>query len=340
MTDRRPIEIVGGGLAGLALGLALRRSEVPVTVLEAGKYPRHRVCGEFISGLSEETIDRLGLGGILDGALSHSRVAWFIRERLARTQTLPSPALGLSRYALDARLAQAFAAAGGALQTGVRVAEPTSAAGRVVATGRRRSRSPWIGLKVHARGLALASDLELHLGEDAYVGLSGVENGRVNICGFFRRRAMDARGWAVLPAYLRSSGLTALAARIEQAAIDTESFCAVAALAVDRAVGRRRFACLGDACAMTPPFTGNGMAMAFQSAETALGPLTAYSRGDATWADTTARIHSRLRDRFRLRLASASVLHPYLLRPPRQRWLAALNRARVLPIRTFFALLH
>jgi menaquinone-9 beta-reductase len=45
MTLSRPIEIIGGGLAGLSLGRALARAGVPVTVYEAGNYPRHRVCG-------------------------------------------------------------------------------------------------------------------------------------------------------------------------------------------------------------------------------------------------------------------------------------------------------
>ena len=51
MKSLQPIEIVGGGLAGLSLGLALRQQDIPVTLFEAGSYPRHRVCGEFITGL-------------------------------------------------------------------------------------------------------------------------------------------------------------------------------------------------------------------------------------------------------------------------------------------------
>src|SRR5580693_8216081 len=50
MSPRKPITIVGGGLAGLALGIGLRQRDVPATIWEAGHYPRHRVCGEFISG--------------------------------------------------------------------------------------------------------------------------------------------------------------------------------------------------------------------------------------------------------------------------------------------------
>ena len=45
----QPVTIIGGGLAGLTLGIGLRQRNVPVTIREAGQYPRHRVCGEFIS---------------------------------------------------------------------------------------------------------------------------------------------------------------------------------------------------------------------------------------------------------------------------------------------------
>ena len=57
----KPIIIVGGGLAGLTLGVGLRQQGVPVTVWESGRYPRHRVCGEFISGRGQAALDRLGL---------------------------------------------------------------------------------------------------------------------------------------------------------------------------------------------------------------------------------------------------------------------------------------
>ena len=41
----KTVHIVGGGLAGLTLGLRLRQLDVPVELYEAGSYPRHRVCG-------------------------------------------------------------------------------------------------------------------------------------------------------------------------------------------------------------------------------------------------------------------------------------------------------
>lgn len=341
MTAPRPIEIIGGGLAGLSLGLALRRADVPVTLFEAGDYPRHRVCGEFITGLAPKTIARLGLEPFLADALRHREVAWFLRDEPTRFQRLPSPALGLSRHQLDARLAEAFVAEGGELHAHTRVTDLAIRPGRVFATGRRRGRSPWIGLKVHVRALELTRDLELHLGDHAYVGLSRIEGGVTNVCGLFRRRALAARGHGLLLDYLRATGLSALRTRITAATIDAASFCAVAALSFDRtsSVAPDRIQ-LGDACAMIPPFTGNGMAMAFQSAEAALDPLLAYARGESTWAVSCRATSAALRGRFRVRLASADVLHSFLLRPRRQSWLAALSRTRLLPFGPLYAALH
>ena len=91
MNPPRQIEIVGGGLAGLSLGLALRRAGVPVTIFEAGAYPRHRVCGEFITGLKAPTIARLGLAPLLGDAGRLREVAWLARGRVVRRQQLPIP---------------------------------------------------------------------------------------------------------------------------------------------------------------------------------------------------------------------------------------------------------
>lgn len=340
MSALKPIEIVGGGLAGLSLGLALRRAGVPVTVFEAGNYPRHRVCGEFITGLSDATSARLGLTPLLADALRHREVAWFINHHPAHVQSLPSPALGLSRHALDARLSTAFVAAGGDLRVNSRVSDDTPRAGRVFASGRRPGRSPWMGLKIHAFDLPLERDLELHLGDEVYVGLARVEDGRVNICGLFRRRKIAAHGAELILRYLDAAGLSSLAARLRTARFDAASFSAVAAVCFDPSVPVAARVQLGDACAMIPPFTGNGMAMAFQSAETALGPLLDYAHGRSDWRATSRLIAARLRRRFRVRLASARLLHPFLLQRPRQRLLASLSRARLLPFRSFYAMLH
>ncbi len=341
MRPSRQIEIIGGGLAGLSLGLALRRSDVPVALFEAGQYPRHRVCGEFIAGLDESTIGNLGLGPFLAGAHRHHEVAWvFGNGPVQRRQRLPEPALGLSRHRLDAALAAAFVEAGGRLHTATRVADLEAREGRVLCTGRRRANPGWMGLKFHVRGLSLTSDLELHLGDQCYVGLAPIEDDRVNVCGLFARRPLCAKGPNLLLGYLQAAGLTALAERLAGAAIDATSFCAVAGVDFDAGIAAGAGPRLGDAAGVTPPFTGNGMAMAFQSAECALPHLREYARGAVDWTVTSDRIAQSLSSRFNRRLRSATLLHPWILRPARQRWLRAAAPFGFPPLRPLYALLH
>jgi flavin-dependent dehydrogenase len=340
MNSIRPIEIVGGGLAGLSLGLALQNAGLVASVAEAGDYPRHRVCGDFMTGLSDRTVHALGLAPLLAHALQHRHVAWFHREQLICEQRLPAPARGLSRYALDARLADAFTAAGGELRRTTRVHEPAPAPGRILAHGRIRSDSPWLGLKLHLHGLSLEQDLELHLGENAYVGLAKVETGAVNLCGLFRRRELAAPGPDLITAYLGAVGLSRLAERVAHATVEPASFTAVSALNYAPAPPAPDAIRLGDAGGLIPPFTGNGMAVAFQSAETALPHLVAYARGEISWPVTCTLANTALRQRFRRRVTVARALQPFLLAPARQNLVAALARAHVLPLRLLYTLLH
>ena len=180
---RKPIIIVGGGLAGLALGIGLRRREVPVLIYEAGKYPRHRVCGEFISGHGLEVLGRLGLRECLDAAgTSTARTSkFFAGERPLPVHELPTPALCVSRFVLDAVLADEFTKLGGELRTETRWTDPAFGEGIVRATGRRaqgeQAGARWFGLKAHVRNVTMQADLEMYLGANSYVGLCRLPNG-------------------------------------------------------------------------------------------------------------------------------------------------------------------
>jgi 2-polyprenyl-6-methoxyphenol hydroxylase-like FAD-dependent oxidoreductase len=340
MRSMLPIEIVGGGVGGLALGLALRRAGVAVTLFEAAGYPRHRVCGEFISGLGNSTRRALGLDPFLADSCPHRGVTYYVRERPLPAFSLPAPAWGISRHTLDSRLASAFVAAGGHLLTDTRVSEAEMPPGRVFAAGRKRRGPFWVGLKVHVRNMKLANDFEVHLGERAYVGMSRVETGAVNVCGIFARRQTYARDGDLLTEYLRAAGLGGVCERLLAAEMDPVTFCASAAPLGDRWVAGQDRIRIGDACASIPPFTGNGLAMALQGAELALQPLCAYARGTATWNESVERISLLQRLRFRRRLLLASFLHPFFLEPRRQSFLAALARSHLIPFRAFYASLH
>ncbi len=344
MNAPRPIEIVGGGVAGLSLGCALRKQGVPTTILEAGNYPRHRVCGEFIAGLDNATIEELGVGALLADAPRLNGVRWFQHGRKLRDQRLGHPAISISRHELDDRLAKAFVAHGGTLRTQKRIDLSNTTDGRVFATGRRRHPSPWLGLKLHALNFELENELEFHLGQSSYVGLAPVEAGRVNVCGLFRRRddLSVTRGSALIE-YLRATGYPSLAQRLAAAEVDENSFSAVAGFDFGRSLPATATVdrvLLGDAYGVIPPYTGHGMAMAFQSAAIALPHLLRYSQGALCWADTVRMIGQSLHARLSGKLALASRLHPFFVSTMPQNLFGLVNRSRLVPLGALVDSLH
>jgi len=336
---KRSLTIAGGGLAGLSLAIALRSRGVPVTVVEVGNYPRHRVCGEFISGVTVETLSELRIADLFDGAHHHISLAWHDLGRRFLTDTLPVPALGISRFALDERLRLRFTGIGGELITGSR-ARPEPAEGLVWAAGRRPRPGRWIGLKAHVR-LPTAADLEMHSGTNGYAGLAGVEDGWTNVCGLFLLdREMDAKGPDLLPAYLDAGGNSRLAAALRAAEWREGSFTTVAGFELGRQTPVPGLLCVGDAESMIPPFTGNGMSMAFQAAALAADPLAEWAGGRCAWQETRTAIHGRLRRGFRRRLAAAAILHRGLLHSGIRSAAGSLAAAGILPFRSLLPLVR
>jgi len=318
----KPIMIAGGGLAGLSLGIGLRQKGIPVTIYEAGHYPRHRVCGEFISGRGLEVLAELGLRERLveAGATFARTAAFFLGHRGSPVRPLPQPALCLSRYNLDEQLARHFREAGGELVENHRFREERHDEGFVRASGRRlqtgNGDARWLGLKVHARQVPLAADLEMHATRDGYVGFCRLPGGEVNICGLFRR---PRNGTESLPPWhelLRGSPGTPLHERMAGAVIDQSSFCSVAGFSLQprRAAAQGKCA-IGDALTMIPPVTGNGMSMAFEAASMAIGPLAAFSRGEFAWARAKEAIAGACDAAFARRLAAARWLQWMMFAP-------------------------
>ena len=337
----KEITIAGGGLAGLSLGIALRQRGVPVALSEAGCYPRHRVCGEFINGVTMETLQELGIGELFHDARRHRSTQWFVRERKIYDAKLPQAALGISRHTLDQRLAAEFERLGGELRTGSRMARE-GREGLVWAAGRRAERgSDWLGLKVHLMDLAMEADLELHIGEAGYLGLAPVEGVRVNACGLFRKRSeLKGKGAELLWQYLEKNRLERLAARLREAGRDESSFTGVSAFRFGRQDLDEGPCVLGDAERMIPPFTGNGMSMAFEAAEAALEPMVAYAAGQTRWSEVVVALRERLRKKFRKRMVAARLLHPFLLSVPGHTLLALTARTGLLPFNALFRLLR
>jgi len=317
----KPITIIGGGLAGLTLGIGLRRREVPVTIQEAGSYPRHRVCGEFISGNGPAVLARLGLSGLIQQAEPFAaRTAAFIAgSNCSPVRELPAPALCLSRHALDALLAGEFQRLGGDLRENTRWTAAECGEGSVRATGRRAHPTEngwrWFGLKAHVRNVALIADLEMHISSAGYVGVNRINDGEVNVCGLFRARPGEGQSGDRLH-LLRGRPGSPLHERLADARFDEASVCSVAGLSLkpQRAVGQAE-CCIGDAVTMIPPVTGNGMSMAFESAELCLGPLAAYSRNEMSWPETRRVIALACDTAFATRLRWARLLQGLMFSP-------------------------
>jgi len=316
----KTVTIVGGGLAGLTLGVGLRLHNVPVTIIEAGHYPRHRVCGEFISGSGRGVLAKLGLEEeiLAAGGREATDAAFYTARIEGVARKLPSPALCVSRFVLDKTIADRFCRLGGELLEGRRWREDFGE-GIVRGTGRRVHPCVrgwrWFGLKVHARNVRMKADLELHFGGGGYVGICRLNSGEVNICGLFRAHSASpdlARTWRER---LTGGKGSALRRSLEFAEFEESSFCSVAGLMTGpQKAASHTECCIGDALTMIAPLTGNGMSMAFESAEIALEPLEQYSRGELSWDAARELIAARCDRKFRRRLGWGQCLQSLLLR--------------------------
>src|ERR1700744_6527351 len=109
--------VLGGGVAGFAASIALARKGTSVTLIEREPTPRHKVCGEFLSGEALEDLHALGIDVASLGAvpINYVRLAAARRDYVA---PLPFPAASLTRKALDTALIAEAIAAGVSVERG------------------------------------------------------------------------------------------------------------------------------------------------------------------------------------------------------------------------------
>jgi flavin-dependent dehydrogenase len=238
----------------------------------------------------------------------------------------------VSRHYLDDAMATRFVERGGTLRAGER--REVDEEGVVWASGRSRGNSGWLGLKAHFKDLELSADLEIHLQDSGYVGLTRVEDGRVNVCGLFR--GGKTPGSDALPTACENAGLGHLGARLRNAPIVPASTKGVTHFNLGWQPAQPDRIAIGDAAAMIPPFTGNGMTMALQSGLIAADEITAWSEGSQTWHDATRRIRARHRQKFSRRLRWALVLQAIMLHRSTRRLALGLLASGLAPFETLY----
>lgn len=200
--------IIGGGLAGLTSAIHLSKKGLHVTLIEKGDYPRHKVCGEYISN---EILPYLSWLDADVSQLQPTNITKFEfttqNGKVAKT-TLPLGGFGISRYALDYFLYLK------AVENGCNTIKETvtdvlytndfftvTTANQILtskivlgAFGKRSNidqvlsrqfitkKSPWLAVKAHYSGDFQEDVVALHNFKGGYCGVSKVENNIINIC--------------------------------------------------------------------------------------------------------------------------------------------------------------
>ena len=290
------VAIIGGGPAGSTLAAILASHGRSVQLIDRESFPRDKVCGEFLSYDALPIIEALGLDLADAPAIQGCRVVG--RHRSIEFE-FPVAARGISRLRLDALLFDYAVRCGAQPRTETTITsladiQATTIVGAWGRWGRLdaqldrsfvRDRSHRnFGFKRHYRG-PQSDIIELYSFDRGYLGVSAIENGETNICGLVHQsRLAGHKGkWETFVESIRDeeAPLDSMYARYAPA---QENF-----LTSEPVIFRARspvennVVMIGDASGIVDPLTGNGMAMAMQSALLAApfilsGDLDGYRR--------------------------------------------------------------
>ena len=224
------VAIVGAGPAGSAAAVSLSRAGYSVCLIDRSTFPRHKLCGEFLSSESIPLLRRLSvLDGISkSGGVSIGRLLLTTASGKKVAVDLPEEALGISRFVLDDALVRCAEDAGATILTRHEVdsiggcvddgfvlsARPVDAAATTMDAGigiaasivigawGRRSKldrvlrpevlqtSEWVAFKGHYTGVDIGNHIEMHAFPGGYCGMSHVEGGVLNACWILRTQTL------------------------------------------------------------------------------------------------------------------------------------------------------
>src|SRR5580693_3654770 len=102
----RDLIVIGGGPAGTSAAFTCARGGARVLLLERGRFPRHKVCGEFVSAESLDLLVNLldsQSAALIRDAVRIPRVRIFLDGRTLLASVDP-PAASIARVNLDIAL--------------------------------------------------------------------------------------------------------------------------------------------------------------------------------------------------------------------------------------------
>ena len=332
MSAQFQVGIIGGGLAGLCTALHLHQLGISCIVWEKGEYPRHKVCGEYVSTETLPYLQYLGYDPYADGAVSINELQVSHWNGTHTHTRLDQGAFGLSRYIFDHALYQlaiskqipvhlqenvtGFEKTADGFEIKTSANKNYSVQILLSAHGKKsnidrimdreffRKDEDFIGVKYHYRYQVPSHLVSLHNFEKGYCGVSMVENEVVNVCYLSTKSSLKKYGnideleknllWK--NPFLKD--LFTNGQRLFEEPKTISDFSFRPKKPVENGV-----LMLGDAAGLITPLCGNGMAMAIHAAFIAGSLLGAYFSGQISQevlekkyaAEWKKNFHSRLK---------------------------------------------
>ena len=300
--------IVGGGLAGLTSALHLSKKGKHVLLIEKNTFPKHKVCGEYISNEVLPYLNSLGINPVEEGAKKITKVLLSTVKSNTINGILPLGGFGMSRFCMDELMAKK------AKEKGVQMLQDTveditfkdsvfsveSKSGKhfyakvvIGAFGKRsnldvklnrnfiQKKSPYLAVKTHVRGNFPKDLVALHNFKGGYCGVSKVETDAINLCyitsysAFKKHKNIDEfqkevvfKNLHLYKIFTHSEAVFEKPITISQISFETK-----------KPVEDHILMC-GDTAGMIHPLCGNGMSMAISSAKLASEETVRFLNGE------------------------------------------------------------
>ena len=289
--------IIGGGLAGLTAAIHLSKLGLQVTVIEKNSYPKHKVCGEYISNEVVPYFNWLSLNIAELHPTNITKLHFSNTSGKSIFGDLPLGGFGISRYTLDYFLFQKAIANGCKIiqesveniifiddDFTVTTSDATEFKSKIVlgAFGKRstidqkmqrnfiKQKSPWLAVKAHYNGRFPNDVVGLHNFKGGYCGVSKVENDLVNICyladyyTFKNYKNVEEYQSAVIEKNPNLKSIFNSMTLVSEKPISISQISFLKKQAVENHI-----LMIGDTAGLIHPLCGNGMAMAIHSAKIA-----------------------------------------------------------------------